>query len=174
LPNKIYLKEKDMETQLNWKKGIFKETYEIYSAGILVGTLKENIWKQTAYGELNGRKVIFKTIGFFRQETQIIDPSTNMQVGKITYNSWMTKATIEYTNRVASWKYDNAWNTKWSISDPEGVLIQYQGSCSKGIINSQTQDDLLILSGLFVTNYYWQITIAVMVAVLIPILASTH
>jgi hypothetical protein len=162
-----------METKLSWKKGIFKETYEIYSNGILVGTLKENIWKQTALGELNGRKVIFNTHGFFKQETEIIDPDSNFQIGKITYNSWMTKATIVYDNKIVNWKYDNAWNTRWSIIDPEGVQIKYKGSCSTGTINYQTQDDLLILSGLFVTNYYWQ-TIAVMVAVLIPILASTN
>jgi hypothetical protein len=161
-----------METKLDWKKGIFKETFEIYSNGVLVGILKENIWKQIAYGELNGKKVIFKTRGFFKQETQIIETNTNNSVGKITYNSWMTKATIEYTNRVANWKYDNAWNTKWSISNSEGVQIRYQGSSSKGTIEHQTQDDELILSGLFVTNYYWQISIAVIIAVFIPIFTS--
>jgi hypothetical protein len=163
-----------MEAKLNWKKGIFKETYEIYSNGLLVGTLKENLWKQMAYGELNGKKVIFKTHGFLKQETQIIDPSSNLIIGNITYNSWMTKATIEYTNKVANWKYDNAWNTKWSISNSEGVQIQSQGSSSKGTIEHQTQDDLLILSGLFVTNYYWQVSIAVMIAVIIPIFATMH
>jgi hypothetical protein len=155
-----------MEAKLNWKKGIFKETYEIYSNGLLVGTLKENLWKQMAYGELNGKKVIFKTHGFLKQETQIIDPSSNLIIGNITYNSWMTK--------VANWKYDNAWNTKWSISNSEGVQIQSQGSSSKGTIEHQTQDDLLILSGLFVTNYYWQVSIAVMIAVIIPIFATMH
>jgi hypothetical protein len=163
-----------METKLNWKKGFFKETYEIYSNGGLVGTLKENIWKQIAYGELNGKRVIFKTHGFLKQETQIIDSSSNSNIGKITYNSWMTKATIEYTNKVANWKYENPWNTKWSISNSEGVQIRYQGSSSKGTIEYQGQDDLLILSGLFVINYYWQISIAVIIAVFIPIFTSIH
>jgi hypothetical protein len=163
-----------METKLNWKKGLFKETYEIYSNGELVGNLKENIWKQIAYGELHGKKFIFKTQGFLKHETQIIDPSSNSNIGKITYNSWMTKATIEYTNKVANWKYDNAWNTKWSISNSEGVQIRYQGSSSKGTIEHQTQDDLLTLSGLFVTNYYWQISIALMVVVFIPVFSTMH
>ncbi len=163
-----------METKLNWKKGIFKETFEIYSNGVLVGTLKENIWKQIAYGELNGKKAIFKTHGFFKQETQIMEPDTNYNIGKITYNSWMTKATIEYNNKEANWKYDNTWNTKWSIGNSEGVQIRYQGSSSKGTIEHQTGDDLLILSGLFVTNYYWQISIAAIVAVFIPIFATLH
>jgi hypothetical protein len=158
-----------METKLNWKKGFFKETYEIYSNGGLVGTLKENIWKQIAYGELNGKTVIFKTQGFLNQETQIIDPGSNSIIGKISYNLWMTKATIEYSNTVAKWKCENVWNTKWSISNSVDVLIQCHGSSSKGIMEGQTQDELLILSGLFVTNYYWQISLAVIIAVLIPI-----
>lgn len=45
-----------METKLNWKKGFFKETFELYSNAELIGTLKENSWKQTAYGELNEKK----------------------------------------------------------------------------------------------------------------------
>ncbi len=163
-----------METKLNWTKGILKETYEIYSNGVLVGTLKENVWKQIAYGELNGEKAIFKTTGFFHQETQIIDPDSNLNIGKITYNSWMTKATIEYSGKVANWKYDNAWNTRWSISDSEGVQIHYQGSSSKGTIELQIQDELLVLSGLFVTNYYWQISIALLVAVFIPIFTTIN
>jgi hypothetical protein len=163
-----------METQLNWTKGIFKETYEIYSDGALVGTLKENIWKQKAYGELNGQKIIFQTNGFFKQEIQIIDPVSNLIIGKITYNAWMTKATIEYGNKIANWKCDNVWNTKWSIIDSEAVQIQYQGSSLKGSIINQSQDGLLLLTGLYITNHYWLISMVVIVAILIPIITVIH
>lgn len=159
-----------METKLNWKKPTFKETYEIYSNGVLVGTLKDHTWKQIAYGTLNGKKVVFKTKGFFNQETRIIDPDTQSDLGKITYNSWMTKATIESAKKVASWKYDNIWGTKWSISDSEGARIRYQGLLSKGTIEHETQEDILILSGLFVTNYYWQILIGAFIAIGVPVL----
>jgi hypothetical protein len=161
-----------METILNWKKGIFKDHFEIFSYGALVGSLKEKTWKQVVYGELNGKKVVFKTKGFFKQETQIIDQDTHVVLGKITYNSWMTKATIEFANKVFNWKYENAWNTKWSIGDKEGMKIQYQGSSSKGVIVDQTQDDLLILSGLCVINYYWQTFVVIMIAIIVPIIAS--
>jgi hypothetical protein len=158
-----------METKLNWKKRTLKETYEIYSNGILVGTLKENIWKQIAYGTLNGKKVIFKTKGFLKPRTLIIDPDTQANLGKITYNLLLTKATIESARRVASWKYDNIWGTKWSISNPEGVHIRFRGSSSRGTIEHLMQDDLLVLTGLYVTNYYWQV-VAAIVAVGTPLL----
>jgi hypothetical protein len=163
-----------METKLNWKKGFLKETYEIYSDGVLVGTLKENIWKQKAYGELNGQKIIFQTNGFFKQETQIIDPVFNLQIGKITYNSWMTKAAIEYGNKIANWKCDNVLNTRWSIIDSEAIQIHYQGSSLKGSIINQSQDGLLLLTGLYITNHYWQISMVVIIAILIPIITAIH
>jgi len=150
-----------METKLKWKKPTFKETYEIYSNGALVGTLKENIWKQIANGTLNGKKVIFKTKGFIKPRTLIIDPDTQATLGKITYNLLLTKARIESARSVANWKYDNIWGTKWSISNSEGVHIRFRGSSSKGTIEHLMQDDLLILTGLFVTNYYWQVIAAV-------------
>jgi hypothetical protein len=43
-----------MRTQLYWKKGIFSNTFEIFSDGVAVGNLKENTWRQSADGELLG------------------------------------------------------------------------------------------------------------------------
>ncbi len=50
-----------MQTYLNWKKGLFSSTYNIYSNGILLGELKDKQFSQTATGQLNGKKYIFKT-----------------------------------------------------------------------------------------------------------------
>ena len=60
-----------METNLNWKKGIFKSVYEILSGGNQIGRLKEDSWTQAIYGELNGKNYLFKTKGFFDKETDI-------------------------------------------------------------------------------------------------------
>ncbi len=58
------------------------------------------------------------------------------------------------------------WNSKWSIKDSEGTLINYAGSSTSGKIDSNVDDDLLILTGLSVTNYYWQITILLVIVFL--------
>jgi hypothetical protein len=158
-----------MKSILTWKKGIFKNTFEIYSSDSLIGTLKENSWKQTATGELNGTKISFRTKGFFTPETEISDSERNNPIGKITYNTWKTKATIEYNNKSAEWKYDNFLNTKWSLSNSEGVMLQYNGSFSKGEIEVFKQDEILLLAGLFITNYFWQISSMVILAVLLPL-----
>jgi hypothetical protein len=60
-------------------------------------------------------------------------------------------------------------NTKWSIFNSEGIRINYSGSSTNGRIESNTEDDLLLLSGLYVTSYYRQLTIAILIAVFVPI-----
>lgn len=158
-----------MQTKLSWKKNFFSNSYSIYSNGQQIGVLKDKTFSQTANGQLYDKEYTFKTKGFFKQQTEIIDSSVNKVVGKIQYNSWMTKATISVDNKTINWKYDNLWNTKWSICNSEGINIQYAGSSTSGQIDSNIDDALLLLSGLFVTNYYWQTTVAVLVAVFVPI-----
>lgn len=161
-----------MQTQFSWKKSLFSNLYSIYSNGQQIGKLKNSTFSQTSSGEINGKEYIFKTKGFFRQHTEIIDAYENRVIGEITYNNWMTKATISIDNKTISWKYDNVWNTKWSIFNSEGVNIKYAGSSTKGQIDSNSNDELLLLSGLFVTNYYWQTTVAIIVVMVVPIWSS--
>ena len=158
-----------MQTKLRWKKDFFSGLYTIYSNGQQVGRLKDKTFSQTADGELNGRRYTFRAKGFFRQHTDIIDNTDNRVIGVISYNDWMTKASITVGNKTVNWKYDNLWNTRWSVFDAEGARIQYSGSSSGGEIDSDTDDALLMLTGLYVINYYWQTTIAVLVAVFVPL-----
>lgn len=158
-----------MDTKLIWKKKLFSGSYTIYSNGQQIGKLKDRSFSQTADGNLNGRAYAFKTKGFFKQHTEIVDRSENRVIGKIQYNTWMTKARISIGNQLINWKYDNLRNTKWSIFDSEGVMVRYTGSSTRGQIDSNTDDALLLLSGLYVTNYYWQSTVAVFIAVFLPI-----
>ena len=158
-----------MDTKMKWKKNIFSNLYNITLNGEQIGKLRDKSFSQSANGEINGKEYTFKTKGIFKQRTEIIDNLENKVIGEINYNNWMTKATISIGNKMIKWKYDNLWNTKWSLFNEGGINIKYSGSSTKGQIDSNTDDPLLILSGLFVTNYYWQMTIAVIVAVFIPV-----
>jgi hypothetical protein len=158
-----------MQTKLRWKKNLFSSSTIIYSNGHQIGELKDKTFSQTANGELNGKKYSFKTKGFFKQQTEVIDSFENKVVGEISYNNWKTNAIISIDNKTIYWKYDNLWNTKWSIFDSEGINIKYSGSSTSGQIDSNIDDSMILLSGLFVTNYYRQMTVAVLVAVFVPI-----
>ena len=161
-----------MKTNLRWEKEIFSSTYSIYSGNRLIGKLKDKTFSQSADGELNGKEYIFMTKGLFKQHTEILDKAENKVIGEITYNTWMTKASLSFNNKKADWKYDNLWSSKWSIFDSEGIEIKYSGLSRKGQIESNSNDPLLLLSGLFVTNYYRHMTVIVLVAVFVPIWAT--
>ena len=88
--------------------------------------------------------------------------------GLATAADQMTKATISIFDKTFIWKYENIWNTKWSVIDSEGNSINYTGDSTSGKIESTLEDDLLLLTGLFVTNYFWQITIVIIFIIFIP------
>ncbi len=158
-----------MKTFLIWKNRILTGTYTIYSNGRIIGRIKNNYISQSADGELNGVKYTFKTRGLFKQHTQILDNQTNTMIGEILYNNWMTKATLSIQNKKAFWKYENMLNTKWSIFNSEEMRINYSGSPTSGRIESNAEDDLLLLSGLYITSYYRQLTIAILIVAFVPI-----
>jgi len=162
-----------MGTVLNWKKGTFSSTCRISSGEEIIGELANYAFKQTAEGVIRNKRYLFRTKGLFKQETLIIDGESDLVIGNISYNSMMSKATIQFKDRTVNWKYDTGWQTKWSLYTDQGTLMKFASrSMNKGKIEYEEEDDLLVLTGLFVTNYYQQAMIAIMVAVLIPIWVS--
>ena len=161
-----------MNSIIHWKKPIFNNASSIYSADGKIGELTENQWKQTAEGELNNRKYSYRTRGFINQLTEIVDPASKDIVGKIEYNTWKSSATITYLDQSFHWKYDNPWQTRWSITDKLGVSTNFQGNQLKGSIEGPDLSEFLVLTGLFITNYYIQSTIVIMVAIFVPIITT--
>jgi hypothetical protein len=158
-----------MQSDLEWKKDLFSNLSKIYSEGRQVGEIKEKTFSKTATAELNNKRYSFITTGFFKPKTEILDES-GKKLGVITYSNWMTKATITLDREVLFWKYDNLWNTEWRVFNKNGVQVKYKGSFSGGNIQSNTDDDLLLLSGLFISNYYREMLILIMFIVLLPVI----
>nr|WP_319399806.1 hypothetical protein [uncultured Carboxylicivirga sp.] len=157
-----------MKTHYNWKKGLFSSTYEIYTNNRLVGTLKDKAFCKTSNGIINNHKYIFQTTSLFKPQTNIIDADSQKLIGNISYGTWMTKATISLSGKTYHWQYDNVWNTKWSILGPDGIALQSQSKTSSGMIEFNSENDALILCGLFITNYLLQMTV-IIVAAMVPI-----
>jgi len=156
-------------TPLSWKKEIFGSTYKLYSGANQVGYLSQNSWTQKGTGILNDYQYQFNNIGFFNPSTQIIDVKAGKEVGKITYNAMRTKASIFHKGKMYEMKYNNVWNTKWMVFDREGMQLNYQGSSTNGSVFGTGEDELLTLAGLFISGFYRQTSIAIMVAVFVPI-----
>ena len=160
-----------MKPSLTWTKGVFNNLHKIYSDGNLIGEIKEKALSQSAKGSIRGREYLFRTHGYFNQKTEIIDRTDNQVVGEIQFNSWKSKATIALNGKIINWKYDNLWNTQWSLSDSDGTVMKFNSSITKGQIDAGQDDELLVLTGLFVKNYYMQTAFFVFfIAVIIPVL----
>ena len=158
-----------MKKNLTWSKGLFTSIYQIYSNGKQLGNLIDKPFSRTIKGKFNGKEYLFQNSGFFNQYTEIVDCSDNKVIGGIEYNSWRSKAIVSVNGRKYNWKYDNLWSTQWSLSDSDGISVRFNSSTTKGQIDSNTDDGLLVLSGLFIKNYYLQtVFIVILVAVIIP------
>jgi len=158
-----------MRTTLDWKKGLFRSIYKIYADSVLVGYLNEKTWTESSHGELHGERFKFRTKGFLHQQTGVFNNENNAPIGKITYNSWMTKAKIEYSDKIYYWKFDNFWSTSWGLYNDEGLQVQYNRSLSEGRIEYDLENNFLVITGLYINNYYWQTSVVILMTVFLPL-----
>lgn len=156
-----------METKLRWKKGFFSNRYVLMQNDMQVGELINKTFSQTAYGELNGKKYQFITSGFFKQSTEIIDTNTKAIVGRITYSIWSSKATISLNDETLYWKQVSIWKSKWEISNAAHEIMEISGSPIKGEIEANTSNELHLLCGIYITNYYWEVIIFILIMVFV-------
>ncbi|QGY42238.1 hypothetical protein GM418_00775 [Maribellus comscasis] len=154
--------------KITWSKNLFSCTYKLFESGKPIGYLINRTFSNTYEATILGEKYTFLSQGFFKQNTKIIDREKNTVVGKIVYNTWMNGATITIDDNKFLWKFDNIWNTKWSLVNKQGERIIFQGSSGHGKIISELENPLYLMCGLYVTNYNWQ-TASIAIAAMIPI-----
>jgi len=145
-----------METNYTWKTRFFSHNYEILQSDNQVGEIRNKAFTRTTEGELNGRRFLFEMKGFFRQQTKIIDLKDNSVMFDVNIGSWRSKASFNYNGKDYTWQYDNFWNTKFSINSENGPVIKYQTYNFGGDIVSYINDEVLILTGLLIKNYFRQ------------------
>jgi len=145
-----------METRFTWKTKFFSNTMHIYQYEGQVGEIVNKAFSRAATGELNGRKLLFEIKGFFRHETRILDASDESVVADVIISAWKSKAKITYNSREYLWQHENFWNSKWSISNENGAVVKYHSRGMGGDVTSYINDEVLILTGLFIKNYFRQ------------------
>ena len=144
-----------MQTKLTWEKGLFSDSFCIFDSDKQIGFMKKSLFSQKSIAEINGEKYEFRENGLFKQETDIIDVSKNQVIGKIKYNTWGHKAFLDVHSENFTWEYKNIWNTEWVIYDSQGLNISYKSSLTSGQIETNANDAIKLLSGLYVYNYYY-------------------
>jgi hypothetical protein len=147
-----------MEIQFTWKTRLFSNRFEVFSNDTPAGELKKEGWSRKVVGELNNRKIMFETKGFFKQQTNIIDLIDGSVLGQVKFHSWKSQSSVIFRNTEYQWQFDNFFRSKWSLSSENGVLIKYESHGFKGEITSYVNDEVLILAGFFIRNFLKQKT----------------
>lgn len=145
-----------MESTFTWKTKFFSNTWDIIQNDQKVGEIVNKAFSRSSSGTLRGKKILFEIRGFFRQQTRILDAESESLLAEVVISNWKTKATISYNTREYIWQHENFWNTKWSISDTNGAIVKYNSHAMGGEITSYTTDEVLIMAGLFIKNYFRQ------------------
>lgn len=152
---------------ISWKKGFFKCAYSISSGQEKIGELKPSKFTLSATGQIEDARYRFRVKEGLANRVEIIDLDTKELVGKIRFGHWLSKATIEFKGETYKWRFNNLWGTKWKITDTNQNITNYKGWSCAGNISTAAPANLMTLTGLFISNYYWQMA-AIYLAIFIP------
>lgn len=142
-----------MEIRYPWKTKFFSKKFDIYQNETLRGELFKEGLSRKVTGELNTKRYQFETKGFFKREILITDQQRHIETGRIQISCRRSDAVISYIGKDYKWKFDNFICSRWSLSDGMRVLIKYHSAAFSGLIESSTENELLILSGFFIRNF---------------------
>jgi hypothetical protein len=147
---------------LQWKSSMSGKETRIFSGKVLSGLLKNSLWKNDGYGELNGHMLRFKTRGFWNPVTEILDIEGEKELGTIRYNAIRSRATILYENKSYDCAFDSWTRKKWRVKNAEESVEFTRTSIWKneGTIETQNISPAIVLAGLFIYGYFWKIAAA--------------
>ncbi len=158
-----------MQQLLTWRKGLFDSNYQLYGNSEIKASLIFSSLKNNARG-IALKNYYFTTEGFLNPTTKIRDEKHN-QIGVITYHTWQLKATVTFNNLDhASWNYTNSWLSQWVITNHRDKQIQYHSSTAAGTIHSDNDDELMLLSGLFIREFFSRAIMLIVIAIFIPLI----
>jgi len=148
---------------LQWTSTMSGNETRIFRGKLIAGILKRSTWKDDAHGELNGYMVRFKTKGFWKRSTQILDIEGTKELGHIEYHSWKSTATITYEDESYEFAFDSWTRKVWKITNGEKQAIYSKPSVwkNKGDIEVENISPAVILAGLFVYSYFQRMAAAV-------------
>lgn len=161
--------EKD-KIKLNWKSNIFSTLTNVTESNKIIGVLKSDWFSDTSKLEINDNNYQFVKKGFFGNDFLIKNITENKKIGEIKYDSFKTQATIKLNEKKYIWKQKGFWERSWVLSDKNGVISTYSNKFSGGQIESINNDYLLLIVGLFTTNYYLKMVILILFIILMPVI----
>lgn len=156
-PQEKKIKRKKMEQTLNWRKGLFDSNYQVFCNALLKFSINFSSLKNSAIATTQQGIYLLKSKGYSNLETKVLN-NKNEVLAVIRYDLLGFKAKIFFsTGEEFDWSFQNSWLSRWSINNHKDKQIIYNSSTGNGLIHSNIDDDLLILIGLFIREYYVRI-----------------
>jgi|GEM_PF-1674829 len=161
------MKPAPLPRQLLWGKNAFSRKVYLKADNETVGSLQSDAFSSDVEARLNGTHLRFDVRGILNQRVEVQDlANQNAVLGTITFgwnhdNATLSLASVEQY----SWKRQDWLTRQWSLSrvdtdtDPEVVhytklreFFSTEGTLE--LLESSTQAEILILTGLFVWIYF--------------------
>lgn len=145
-----------METHYRWQTKLFSRKFDIYEYDSIVGTLEKERFSRKSVGEMKGFEIMFVAEGFFNRTGQILNNHDHTEIGQIEFNFWKHKAIIHLNEKDYTFSFKNFFMTRWSLNDENSTLIKFKSGAFKGIIDSWSDNPILLLAGFYIRNYFKQ------------------
>lgn len=147
-----------MEKRLIWNKGYFDSNYQLFNeSGKIEASLQFDSWKNHARGIALQQFIYFRTEGFLNPITKILNENQET-IAVITYDQWHAKATLTtQKNEVFAWSFGDGWLSKWGITNFKDKQTLYQSNTTSGTVMANNEDEVILLAGLFVKEFYSRI-----------------
>lgn len=158
-----------MEQLLNWRKGVFDSNYQVFNKGLLRFSLNFSTWKNAAIATTQSGIYLLRSEGFSHPETRLIN-NKNETLAVIRYDWLAFKAKINLnTGEELEWTFQNTWLSRWSINNHTDKQLLFNASTGNGLVHTNVDDDLLIILGLFIREYYARIIVLLVLIVFLPL-----
>lgn len=159
------------KTVIEWKSGFFSDSFKFYKEGEKLGFLKDRFFSDTAFAEFKDLRVNFKSKGFFNRRIIISDQETDEDIGSIHFGTWSNKAVVSVGREEYHWKYDNFWNSRWSLRKEDTIIAESKSRSFKGSVSYKTNDALLMLAAMFIAHSFSKKTVMITIVIVIVIAA---
>ena len=155
-----------MEQVLFWRKGLFDSSYQVFDQQQLKFSMNFSSWQNSAIATTQTGIYLLKSEGFAKPETRIVN-NQNETLATITYDWLGFKARIVFASgETFDWRYQNSWLSRWSLNNLKDKQILFSASAGNGNIHSSVDDDMLVLTGLFIREYYSRILFGLILLVI--------
>ncbi|QPH39457.1 hypothetical protein [Pedobacter endophyticus] len=148
---------------LNWRKSLFDSNYHVFDDALLKFSISFSALKNSAIATTQQGVYILRSEGYSNPETKVIN-NKNEVIAIIKYDWLGFKARISFVSgEQFDWTFQNSWLSRWSLNNHADKQLIYNSSTGTGLIHTNTDDDLLILIGLFTREYFMRILFAFIV-----------